>query len=149
MTTMIARMAEFHRDVLRELLEKRGETEFRPNPDFFADSDNVMLVAYTDGLVSGFLWAYVLASPDSLHPKMFLYSIDVFGDFRRRGIASQLIAELKSIARKNKCSEIFVPARKSNNAAVALYMKSGFKAEAEDDVILVCETTALMLEGMG
>ncbi len=68
---------------------------------------------------------------------MFLYSIDVFPDYQRRGIATQLIAELKRLASANDCSEIFVPTDKSNGPAVGLYQKTGGHVENDDDVVFI------------
>ncbi len=144
MSTTIRRMKKGQQDTLCELFKRAGQTDFVPNPQFFADAKNVLLVSRTDGLLSGFLWGYVLESPDSRHPKMFLYSIDVFEEFRRKGIASRLIARLKLIAVKNNCSEIFIPTNRSNEAAVTLYRMTGGKSEAEDDVLFVYAQDALV-----
>jgi ribosomal protein S18 acetylase RimI-like enzyme len=104
---------------LRKLFERAGVTGFEPNPGFFADTKNILLVSYTEGLLSGFLWAYVLENPHSLRPRLLLYSIDVFDEFRRRGVATLLITKLRLLAIKHNCSRICVPTRKSNAAAVA------------------------------
>ena len=68
-------------------------------------------------------------SPHTPHPKMFLYSIDVFEEFRRQGIASILIQNLKEMAVSLKCREMFVPTSKNNTAAIALYTETGGKAQ--------------------
>lgn len=143
MTTTVKRMKQFDKSTLSVLLERAGERYFEPNPDFFADEKNVLLVSYTNGLLSGFLWAYVLLCPDNCNPKMLLYSIDVFDEFRRKGIASQLIGELKTIARMHSCREMFVPTSKSNSAATALYRATGGKNENDDDITFIYDREAL------
>ncbi len=149
MTVTISRMRKVRKKALHELFERIGETGIVPNPDFFADNRNIFLVAYADGILSGFLWAYVLDRPHSMRPEMLLYSIDVFEEFRRRGVATLLIERLKVLAVKNNCSEMFVPTRKSNAAAVGLYRKTGGKTEADDDVSFIYGQDALVLEGSG
>ncbi len=145
MTVTIRSIRKVQKKALRELFERIGETGIKPNPDFFADSKNIFLVAYCDGLLSGFLWAYVLDRPHSMRPKMLLYSIDVFEEFRRKGVATKLIGRLNVLAVKNNCSEMFVPTRKSNTAAVGLYRKTGGKTEADDDVTFVYDRDALAI----
>ena len=96
METYIERITEFEGDLIRDLFEKAGESHGQPNPGFFDDEKNIMLVSRTGGAVSGFLWAYILDSPNSPFPKLLLlYSIDVFELFRRRGIATLMIRHLK------------------------------------------------------
>jgi len=123
--------------ILRELFERAGTTGFETNPGFFADRKNILLVSYTNGLLSGFLWAYVLECPGSLRPKMLLYSIDVFEECRRQGVAALLVSRLKLLAVRHRCTEVFVPTSRSNTAAVGLYRKTGGSTEASDDVLFI------------
>ena len=137
MNARIERIKYFDIDTLSYLFKRAGEENAKPNAEFFEDEKNILLVSHTNGKLSGFLWAYVLRSPGSLSPKMFLYSIDVFSEFRRQGIASQLIGELKNIARTFNCHEMFVPTRKSNLPAIGLYRKTQGKVEHDDDVFFI------------
>ncbi len=146
MSTIIRRMTTEQTSSLRELFERAGDTDFETNPDFFADRKNILLVSYTKGLLSGFLRAYVLERPGSLRPKMLLYSIDVFEEFRRRGVATLLISRLKLLAAKHNCTEMFVPTSKSNTAAVGLYRKTGGVIEADDDVVFIYREDTLRLQ---
>jgi ribosomal protein S18 acetylase RimI-like enzyme len=141
--TLIIRMKQLDHGVLDYLLRKAGEQDPEPNAGFFKDPKNILLVSYTDERLSGFLWAYILDSPNGPSPKILLYSIDVFEEFRRRGIAGMLIQELKEIARSYRCREIFVPTRKSNTAAIALYSGTHGKVENDDDVIFIYDQEAL------
>jgi len=131
MNARIERIKHFDNDILSFLAERAGEENAKPNADFFEDEKNILLVSHTNGKLSGFLWAYVLLSPYNVSPKMFLYSIDVFGEFRRQGIASQLIGELNNIARTLNCREMFVPTSKNNLPAMGLYKKT--QGKLEDD----------------
>jgi ribosomal protein S18 acetylase RimI-like enzyme len=92
------------------------------------------MVSRTDGALSGFLWAHILDNPGNQRPKMLLYSIDVFPEFRRKGIAGMLIREIKQIARNSLCREMWVPTGKTNLAAVALYRTTGGVSRPDDDI---------------
>ena len=83
------------------------------------------------------MYAYVLEAPHAVRPKMFLYSIDVFPRFQRRGVATALIEELKRLAAARNCSEIFVLTNENNPAANRLYQKTGGMRENPDDVMYV------------
>lgn len=143
MNTKIMQMNEFDHDVLDYLLRRSGEQNPKPNSSFFNDPKNILLVSYTDEKLSGFLWAHILDSPHTSNPEIFLYSIDVFEEFRRRGIGSMLIQNLKEIAISCKCREMFVPTSKSNSAAVALYSGTGGKVLDEDGVTFTYDEEAL------
>ncbi len=143
MNTHIERVRQFDKITLDYLFKRAGEKDADPSSDFFEDEKNIILVSHTEDKLSGFLWAYVLQSPHTPYPEMFLYSIDVFVEFRRQGIASQLIRELKKIALTYKCREMFVPTSKSNEAAMGLYRKTLGKIENDDDVTFIYDKDAL------
>ncbi len=133
MDTEVIRMTEFDGELIRRLF---GKTEMPcPEPDrgFFGDEKNIMLVARTGEEESGFLWAYLLPRPERTKPMMYLYSIDVFEPFRRRGIGTILMQQLKEIARAHDCYKMFLQTGKSNVAAVALYRGTGGFAREDDD----------------
>ena len=122
--------------LLKELI-KLNEGKHPPNRKFFTDKKNILLIAFYKQEIAGFLWAYLLIHPDRPRPAFFLYSIDVFEPFRKRGIAAQLIRYLKQMARKQKCFEIFVFTEPSNAAAIKLYTKTGGIKEKLKDIMFV------------
>jgi ribosomal protein S18 acetylase RimI-like enzyme len=138
MDTRIKRIREFDKDLVALLFVKAGEDQnINPATGFFNDANNILLVAYKGGIPAGFLYAYILPGLKTPNPKMFLYSIDVFVDFQRQNIATELIGELKNIAFTTGCSEIFVLTNKSNKPAMNLYLKTGGIMENNDDVLFV------------
>ena len=143
MDTQVTRITRFESDLIKQLFDKAGEPCPEPNPGFFEDEKNIMLVSHTDGPVSGFLWAYILLRPDKGSSKMFLYSIDVFEPFRCQGIATFLIQHLKEIALANNCYRMFVPTSKNNLAAVTLYKRTGGVAQNDDAVTFNYDEEAL------
>jgi len=136
MATVIKRINKLDKSLVTQLFQKANEgNNIAPNPEFYSNAHNIMLVSYTDSIPSGFLWAYILPDLKTPYPAMLLYSIDVFADFQRHGIATKLITELKHLAKVNDCRKMFVPTSKSNQPAMNLYEKTGGKAENDDDII--------------
>jgi ribosomal protein S18 acetylase RimI-like enzyme len=135
---IIKRISEYDKDLIALLFTKAGEGQnLDPSPGFFNDPGNILLAAYTGGIPSGFLYAYVLTGLKTPYPKILLYSIDVFKEYQRRGVGRQLITELKKLALAKRCSEIFVITNKSNEAAMQLYARTGGIMESGDDVVFV------------
>ena len=143
METILKRITEFDKGLVAQLFQRLGEKDINPNPSFFRDIDTILLVSYTDGVPSGFLYAYALPGLETPYPKMFLYSIDVFDGFCRKGIGSKLIGDLRNLANAAGCSELFVLTNRSNEAAMDFYGKTGGKIENGDDVLFVYGREAL------
>ena len=138
------RVTGYDKDLITLLFQKAGEGKNTdPNPWFFSDPHNILLVAYANREPAGFLYAYTLPGLKTPYPKMFLYSIDVFRDYRRQGIAGRLIIELKKLAKENRCSEIFVMTNQSNGPAMELYTKTGGRVANGDDILFVYDRETL------
>ena len=57
----------------------------------------------------------------------YITNVAVFPEYRRRGIAEQLIAVFDSFARGNRLAFLTLEVRPSNTAAIALYQSFGFE----------------------
>lgn len=55
----------------------------------------------------------------------------VIEEFRRRGVASTLIKEAEKVCKKEEKSRLLLEVRKSNFAAIRLYLSLGFKKISE------------------
>ncbi len=137
METKILRIEKADKELIKYLCEKTDMRLEKLNEKFFLDDKNVLLVSFEDATPSGFLWGYQLDHFHSEKPYMFLYSIDVFDEYKRKGIGKKLIEQLKVIAIENKCSEIFVFTNDGNDPAKALYESIGAIRENMDDVMYV------------
>ena len=133
----IERIRELDVELISYLFQTAGMEISAANGRFFQSEDNILLVAEEAGTPAGCVYAYVLEAPHAVRPKMFLYSIDVFPRFQRRGVATALIEELKRLAAARNCSEIFVLTNENNPAANRLYQKTGGMRENPDDVMYV------------
>jgi len=137
MDVRIKRIYKPDTELVIYLYRKAGMKHQVTNRRFFDKEDNILLVSFIDDIPCGFLYAYTLESINSVKPKMFLYSIDVFPEFQSKGIGTRMIEKLKDISKDKNCSEIFVFTNDSNNKAKRLYEKTGGNRENLDDVMYV------------
>lgn len=94
--------------------------------------DHVMVLAASLGEeVVGGLVAYQLDKLERARSEIYVYDLAVDETYRRRGIATALIAALRTMARERGAHVIFVQADPDDAPAVALYDKLG----AREDVL--------------
>lgn len=77
-----------------------------------------------DGVVGG-LAGYVLPKFEEARSEFYIYDLAVAEAHRRRGVATAMIAALKSACARRSVYVIFVQADYGDDAAVALYTKLG------------------------
>ena len=88
-----------------------------------SELDNALalwLVAVEDGRVAGYVGSQTVAGETDM------MNIAVHPDFRRRGIAEQLVDALIVLLRERESRCLTLEVRASNDAAQALYEKLGF-----------------------
>jgi aminoglycoside 3-N-acetyltransferase I len=107
----------------------------RPGDDWLArqlgKQGVIVLVAELNGRVVGGLTAYDLPKLEAARSEIYIYDLAVDAAYRRRGIATALIAELQHIAAETGAWAAFVQADHGDDPAVALYTKLG----AREDVM--------------
>jgi aminoglycoside 3-N-acetyltransferase I len=107
----------------------------RPGPEYMRrllGSDCfIALAAVIDGTVAGGLAAYEMKKFEQERSEIYIYDLAVAEEWRRRGIASALIRELRREAATRGAWVIFVQADTGveDEAAIALYTKVGTKEE--------------------
>jgi aminoglycoside 3-N-acetyltransferase I len=108
-------------------------TEARPRPDYLTrllGSDHfIALAALENGNVVGGLAAYELQKFERERSEIYIYDLAVAAAHRRRGIATALIEELKTIAKARGAYVIFVQADRGDAPAIALYTKLGVRED--------------------
>jgi len=139
MSIQIIRITDPKSSFIDKLLKSGGMPYEVIKPKFVENDNNILLVAMLNTEICGFLYAYFLERIDGDKPMLFLYSIDVFPDFQRKGIATKLISKLKEIAKSHNCCEIFVMTNERNEAAMRLYRKTGGRRGDADDVLFTYE----------
>ena len=91
----------------------------------------IALAALRNGEVVGGLAAYELRKFEQERSEIYIYDLAVGAPYRRRGIATGLILELKRIAAARGAYVIFVQADLGDAPAIELYTKLG----AREDVL--------------
>ena len=92
--------------------------------------DFIALVAATaDGTIVGGLAAYVLRKFEQERSEVYIYDLAVAESQRRRGVATALIDELRSIAGALGAWVIYVQADYGDDPAIALYTKLGVRED--------------------
>lgn len=89
----------------------------------------IALAALSDEEVVGGLAAYELRKFEQERSEIYIYDLAVSGAYRRQGVATGLIQELKRIAAERGAYVIFVQADTGpeDEAAIALYSRLGIK----------------------
>lgn len=89
----------------------------------------IALAALKEGEVVGGLAAYELVKFEQERSEIYIYDLAVAAAHRRQGIATALIAELKTIAAARKAYVIYVQADLVDAPAIALYTKLGVRED--------------------
>jgi len=90
----------------------------------------IAIVALCDERVVGGLAAYVLEKFEQDRREIYIYDLAVLEEHRRRGLATGMIGELKSIGAELGAYVIFVQADLEDGPAIALYESLGTKETA-------------------
>lgn len=106
-------------------------------------SDHFVAIAATSGgEVVGGLAAYELAKFERQRSEFYIYDLAVAAAHRRKGIATQLIGELQTIAARRGAYVIFVQADWGDDPAIALYTKLGRREDVLHFDIAVTRSAA-------
>ena len=130
----IARLRPGDEAVVVGLAEKEPPTPATA-AELLADERTVFLVAFDGETPSGFLLAYELVRRHGAARMLFVYEVGVDERYRRRGIATALLAELRRLARERGIAEGFVLTSESNEPAMRLYESAGGVRPYDDDVM--------------
>ncbi|MEO8175321.1 MAG: AAC(3)-I family aminoglycoside N-acetyltransferase [Sphingomicrobium sp.] len=111
----------------------------RPGADYLTDllasGAFIALAAIAGGsadrpdAVVGGLAAYELRKFERERSEIYIYDLAVVADWRRRGIATALIEELKAVAAARGAYVIFVQADRGDDPAIALYSRLGVRED--------------------
>ena len=105
----------------------------RPAPNYrqalLARPHIVALVALAGQQVVGALVAYELPKIEQERSEFYIYDLAVAEKWRRCGVATRLIDELRGIARTNGGWVIYVQADYGDEPAIALYTKLGSRED--------------------
>lgn len=98
-------------------------SEILASPEFIA------IIAKAGTTTVGGLVAYVLPKFEQLRKEIYIYDLAVREEWRRQGVATELIAKLQEIAAAMGAYVIFVQADYGDDPAIALYTKLGIRED--------------------
>lgn len=105
----------------------------QPSADYMGrllGSENFIALAALKGdEVVGGIAAYVLPKFEQERSEVYIYDLAVAEAYRREGIATALIMELKRVASLRGAYVIFVQADYGDDPAIALYTKLGIRED--------------------
>lgn len=105
----------------------------KPDPDYLAKTLSnphvIALAALADERVIGGLVGYVLPKLEQARSEIYIYDLAVATAFRRQGIATALIAEVRHIAHESGAWVVYIQADQDDPPADALYSKLGQREE--------------------
>jgi aminoglycoside 3-N-acetyltransferase I len=89
----------------------------------------VAVAAFAGQEVIGGIAGYALPKFEQPRTELYIYDLAVDEAYRRRGVATSMIEELKRVATARGMYVIFVQADYGDDAAIALYTKLGTREE--------------------
>lgn len=87
----------------------------------FLESDkSLLLIAYDSNRIAGSALCYEIPHPDG-EDTLYIHELDTHPDYRRQGVATQLMQELFNIAKDRGLTEVWLGADQDNPPANELY----------------------------
>jgi ribosomal-protein-alanine N-acetyltransferase len=106
-------------------LEKKIFTQPWERVDFQASLDNpthIYVVAEENGEIVGYSGLWMVANEGQI------YNVAVREDFRKKGVGYAMLSHLLELAKEQNQTSFTLEVRASNEAAIRLYGKLGFKS---------------------
>ena len=82
--------------------------------DFVKDESTLLFFVRNETEVCGVIYGYVLARMNS-KPMMYIHSVDVYEEYRRKGIATLMINTMIEYAKTHDLLKVFLITNKSND----------------------------------
>ena len=137
----IHRLASGDVDLVRDMLAVFGQafedeptyTNAQPDRQYLekllGNEAIIALVALRDAEVVGGLVAYELEKLEQRRSEIYIYDLAVAEQHRRRGVATGLIAQVRTIASQRGAHVVFIQADLEDDPAIQLYTKLGVRED--------------------
>lgn len=118
----------------KDWAEDNEMTSYQPDAlkKFLANDQNLLLLAYDGEKIAGVALCYSLPHPSG-EDTLYVHELDTHPNYRRQGIATQLLQETFKIAKEEGWDEVWLGADQDSLPANALY-KSLQPTEIEPSV---------------
>jgi aminoglycoside 3-N-acetyltransferase I len=123
---MLALFADAFDDQVSYMSSQPGDEYIQA---LLSDDNFVAIVARSGPDITGALAGYVLRKFEQARSEFYIYDLAVAESHRRRGVATAMIEELKTVCAKRGVYVIFVQADYGDDPAVALYTKLGVRED--------------------
>ena len=100
--------------------------------DFGKLTDDICLVAETDGKVVGAVWTRIMHDYGNIDDKTPSFAISLYKEYRGKGIGTRLMLEMLGKLRERGYEQASLAVQKANYA-VRMYLKTGFEIIDEND----------------
>lgn len=87
---------------------------------YLEDEDNILVGVLNEGRLAGVAIGYVLVHPSG-NKTLYVDELDTHPDYRRRGVATVMMKEFRSVGREKQCSEVWLSSSNDNHGAHAFY----------------------------
>ena len=111
--------------------------------DSIAREDTIFMVTELDTKIAGYIGMYTSYGEGEIT------NVAVSNEYRKQGIGNALVEAMKSAGKENQLESILLEVRVSNERALSLYKRNGFKElgirknfyeqPTEDAIIMSCE----------
>jgi aminoglycoside 3-N-acetyltransferase I len=97
-------------------------TSYQPDQlkKFLKNDQNILLLAYDGDKITGVALCYELPHPAGEH-SLYVHELDTHPDYRRKGVATQLMNKLRHIAKERGMIEVWVGTETTNEVADKFY----------------------------
>lgn len=97
-------------------------------PKLKARDDYLGVIAFYDNKPAGLINAFEGFSTFAAKPLMNIHDVIVISEFRGKGLALRMMAELEQLARERGCCKLTLEVLSNNHTAQAVYRKFGLGA---------------------
>lgn len=137
----IRRLVSGDVDLVRDMLAVFGQafedvhtyTQAQPDQQYLdkllGSETVVVLIALQGADVVGGLVAYELEKLEQRRSEMYIYDLAVAEQHRRRGVATGLITQVRTIASQRGAHVVFIQADLEDDPAIQLYTKLGVRED--------------------
>ena len=110
------------------------ETDEESAKLFLTNPINYFFACIDDNKIVGYVCGYELSRLNNAGNMLYIHTVGVHADFRRKGIGKHLMDGVKQLCKQRSITKMFLYTHKSNMPACALYDSCNGDADRDDNV---------------